>query len=253
MQTIKDVLKLLEEKRINSDEAYSLIQHIEKEHLSDKTPSAGAGLKDGIAAVLSSIPNMIKSAGNTESIDREIPANDRILDIEGSMGDITLKPAKRDNILIKGEGSLNYDNNKIFSLTGDMEIVLPLDMKRVTASVKTGDLSGTIQAKQAEIKIGAGAFEGTMNCSNGQVDISLGSAEIALEKCPESLLIKCSMGSVELKIPEHFDGVMEINNSFGSIEVNENLNFEKEGNTYIFGSGKSRIVINNSMGSIEIA
>ncbi len=262
MNEIEKILKLLEEGKINADEAYRLIEAAgkreERERIARDTEvhrefSLRDIVKDSIKSVLSTIPMTIKGSLSAMSINEVIPIEGlEELELDISAGDVELKTSREVNgIKIKGSGALQRSGSTI-KLVGDLRVLLP-PLKKLTIRMNAGDLDAQLEGEEVEVSVKMGDADIRLSADSGRAEVNMGDMDLILERNPRNLKAICEMGDLNLVLPPDFDGSIETYVKFGSLEVDDSIDYRSEENRIIVGEGKaSELFVVCNMGDVEI-
>jgi len=266
MNEIEKILKLLEEGKINADEAYRLIEAAEKEWERERIArdtevhrefSLGDiiknSIKNSIKSALSTIPMTVKGSLSARSINEIIPIEGlEELELDISAGDVELKTSSEvDGVKVKGMGGFQRSGSTI-KLVGDLRVLLP-PLKKLTVRMKAGDLDAELEGKEVEVSVKMGDADIRLSAERGRVEVNMGDLDLILKRSPKYIKAICEMGDLNLTLPPDFDGSIETYVKFGSLEVDDSIDYRSEENRIVVGEGKaSELFVVCNMGDVEI-
>jgi hypothetical protein len=265
MKEIERILKLLEEGKINAEEAARLIEAIKekeekrkrreeegKEGIAFGFFDVGKVISDTLRTAFSSVPLVFSTAYRKKSLDKTVELEDKEhIRLNLSAGDLTINTYEGDALKLEGLGGYGYENGG-FTLWGDLEIQVP-KTKELSLTVQGGDADGTLEADRINIEVKAGDGEFELKAREMEVVVKMGDLDIELLNAPEFGKVQCSMGDLELVLPENYEGTIETEVKMGNLEIKRE-GYKMEKGRIIFGKGEgSRIVVLCKMGNVEIS
>lgn len=255
-EEIERILKLLEEGKINADEAYKLIEALERSEKERKKEEefgifdVGKMVQDAIRTTFQVVPVSIRSTFRKRTISEEIDLKSREkLKIKVDAGDVRIKTYEGEKIKIEGEGYYEL-NEELIRLTGELDISVP-ELKRLELELSAGDVEASVKADVICFEVKAGDMDAEVESNKLEAHVKMGDLDIRLLSIPHEAELECKMGDLNLHLPDNFEGTIEARVSMGSLGVKrEHL---REGNLYIIGDRtKSRITARVKMGSVLI-
>ncbi len=274
MNEIERILKLLEEGKISAEEAYKLIEAIERTKKKEEQKEGEVfGIRDvgrivfeavkGAFSAFTTFPGSFGYRMRSDAVISEEWSADELRELEiiASGGDLDIKTT--DDLMIRatGQGYCAFTGGKV-NVTGDFELSIP-ELHRLSIDLNMGDLDANVKAKELKLTMNAGDCDLDVSSSeNVNVNLKMGDLDVRFHSSPKTAIIRCEMGDVQIAIPEDFDGIVELHTSLGSMRVSnaikemmkgENPAIRQEDNRYIFRSGeKSKIEAFCKMGSLTI-
>ncbi len=229
------ILKLLEDGKIDAEEAARLLEAVRKEPRGEREGSLGGIVSetmDSVGSVLATIPGIVKaglSVGVGEG-KRSIEASpkERVV-IKSVGGDLEVELSKD---RIQGEvesgvlNSLGSEKQLVLkTLGGDATFRIP-PVSELQISSLGGDLSGTTAARVLSV-----------NLMGGDVQLSL--------KDLDTATIKTNSGDIELTIPEDSNLSLDLQTNWGEVRCDLPLTQEERGESFLRG------VVNEPKGELH--
>lgn len=258
MDEIRRILKMLEEGKITAEEAEKLISAIEEKGKKDKgVSSLGKIIGNSVSSALSIIPGVlgnVLSFSGEELLEEEITFSlnrGEPLEVNISGGDLDIKTEERNEMVLKGKGRYNFNENKLTLSAGDFFLILP-KLKELKLSINAGDFDGEIWADKINIILNAGDADILLRSSEISCFINMGDMDIKLMEKPKEATINCNMGDLSIILPEDFDGVITPKVSLGDFSMLKE-GYKYKDKKYIFGRGeKGEIEIYCKMGDVSV-
>ncbi|HEC78873.1 MAG TPA: hypothetical protein ENI34_06990 [candidate division WOR-3 bacterium] len=250
------ILKLLEQGKINADEAARLLEALTFSH-----PHTSRR-RHKIFSVFEWIPDIITSKINGSfehgTADRTLAfSRKRRIKFKGISGDLQIHGGEENNITIQKDGFVKIkedeDTLEVKAITGDIEIAVPhtidLSIKGVSGDITIRDISGEIKLTSVAADIHgsnlSGSFTGELVA--GDVDIEY--------RHLENIDIKTKKSDITLRLADAVEAEIELEAKHGGIDCEFNLLKEKRTATTLKGiinNKGARIRIKNDRGDIVI-
>jgi len=256
-EEIRKILKMLEEGKINAEEAERLINALEERRSKIKNiDSLGKIIGESVSSALSIVPSILESVftPSSKEIREKIEWNkDELLEISLSGGDLDIKTEENTNeINIEGKGKFHLEEGKIKLAGGDFSITLPSDLKKLRISVSAGDLDGSVSCEKIEIILNAGDVDLNISCDDLNGVVNMGDMDIKFLKSPKNATLNCNIGDLSINLPENYNGTIIPHISLGDLSISkEGYRFKDK--KYVFGNEEeSKIEIFCKMGDVSI-
>ncbi|MCX7941975.1 MAG: DUF4097 domain-containing protein [Dictyoglomaceae bacterium] len=259
MEEIRRILKMLEEGKITAEEAEKLISAIEEKNKKDKgVSSLGKTIGDTVSSALSVIPGVLGSIfsfSGEEILDEEEKAfsfdKEKSLEINISGGDLDIKTEESDEIILRGRGRYNFNENKLTLSAGDFFLTLP-KLKELKLVINAGDFNGEISADKINIILNAGDADIFLKSFEINCIVNMGDMDINLMENPKKAVLNCNMGDLSIILLNDFDGVLTSKVSLGDFSILKE-GYRYKDKKYIFGTGeKGEIEIYCKMGDVSV-
>lgn len=254
------ILKLLEEGKINADEAARLLEalsHSERKYR--KEPHR-------IWAHIETIPERIASAFNhsfTSAFDNawtkstmQFPKKKKI-EFQGISGDLVITGTVKDTIEIQKDGyaKIKENDNKlgIKALSGAIKISAPhntdFEIKGISGDLRISNLMGTIKITSVSGDITGEELSGTFIGDFVSGDVNLDYQKV------EKIKIISKSGDIILKLDEKVETEIEVKTEDGDITCDFDLKNEEKKDNWLKGiinKPKTTIEIKNEHGDVKI-
>jgi len=256
-EEIRKILKLLEEGKINAEEAEKLIEALEDKKETKKKVSGplniGEIISEAITSAISVVPNIVVSGiKGIRKVNEKInwDFNDPLY-IEISGGDVDIELTEEREVCVSGEGSYYFQDNLMKLTAGDFTILVPkIDVLKINLSA--GDIKGKIVSNNLEIYVKMGDAFLEVESDKIQGTVSMGDLDLKIINLPSFIKLNCNMGDLKVHFPEDFDGKLIANVSMGDVSIERKADIVK-GDTYVYGKGeKCYVELRCSMGDIKV-
>jgi DUF4097 and DUF4098 domain-containing protein YvlB len=250
------ILKLLEEGKINAEEAERLLEAVGRSSSQDKAT------RQKIWSSLEGLPKVISAAlGNSfsESAEAEFhkyPSKKKIK-FKGISGNLEIEGTETDHIEIQKDGFAKIKEHEdciaIQALSGNVSIKLPkatdlaiagisgdIEMSNITGSLEIESVSGDIIGKNLSGSLSGEIVSGDMDLDYATVD---------------SIRIKSKSGDVTLRLDKNVEAELEIETSDGELICDFDLKDRKDEDEVVTGvinKPGARIEIKNKHGDVHI-
>ena len=242
------ILKLLEDGKINADEAARLL-----EALSHSESKERKG-RHRLWSSFESIPEVIATAINSSFKDvasretLQFPRKEKIV-FKGISGDVDIVGGASDTITVEKDGFAKIverpDTLLIKAISGDLKIKMPTQtnftIKGVSGDIKISQLNSTI-----EIASVSGDIVGKELSGSFAGDFVSGDVDLEFQKL-RKVKIKSKSGNITLRLDEGVEAAIDVETKKGYITCDFELQNEKKEINKLTG------VINKAEGAIEIS
>ena len=255
------ILKLLEEGKINAEEAARLLEALNggesrKRHLHSPHFSFWHTIENIPEMVSSAMASAFKHVSVVEKLEY---GKKQKISIRGVSGDIEIQGADVDNITIDKEGLAkvmeNEDTLEIKTISGDMSIILPrstlLEIKGVSGDVQLKGLDSMLEIASVDGDIEGKDLSGSMkiNVVSGDVDLQY--------KQIDNIEINAKTGDIVLRLSRDIAAEIEVQTGEdeGDIECEFELKDKIEKENYLKGiinKARGKIQIKNDYGDVSI-
>lgn len=248
------ILKLLEEGKINAEEAARLLEALS--HAEEKTK------KGRFWKSIEVIPDVVSSAISgsfkytTEKETRQFPQKKNIA-FKGISGDIQIIGNATDKIDVEKDGlaKINDKNDilEIKTISGDTKIIAPEStnfmIKDVSGDLHISNIHGEIEVASVSGDIVGRELSGSLNAElvSGTIDMDY--------RRVEKIKIKSRAGDIVLKLDEKVEAEIEVETKTGDIECAFELKDKIEEAHYLKGvlnKPKAKIELKSRHGNIRI-
>ncbi|MBE0431987.1 DUF4097 family beta strand repeat protein [candidate division WOR-3 bacterium] len=250
------ILTLLEEGKINAQEAERLLEAI------SGSGSAEKGGRHKIWTSLEGLPRVISVAlgdafsETAEAASQEYPGK-KVIVFKGISGDLEVRGTDRENILIEKDGFARIkehgDSIAIKALSGNVKIAAPKKIDLVIAGV-SGDISLANVNGAIDIESVSGDVTGKDLSGSLKGEIVSGDIDLDYETV-DKLKIKSKNGNVILRLDEKIEAEVEIETEDGTATCDFTLiDRKKEGDKLcgIVNKAGAKIKIASAHGDVEI-
>lgn len=250
------ILKMLEEGKINAEEAERLLAAVARSEGQEK------GSRHKIWASLEGLPKVISAAlgdSFTEHPETEFhkyPNKSKIM-FKGISGNLTVEGTETDTIAIEKDGFARikeYDDSiAIKALSGDVTMTVPrkidLAIAGISGDIEVSNIDGDIDIESVSGDITGKNLSGTLSG-----EIVSGDIDLDYEKV-EKIKIKSKSGDVSLHLDEKIEAEIKIETEDGTATCDFDLIDKKEEDDFLSGiinKACARIEIANKHGDVEI-
>ncbi len=250
------ILNLLEQGKINSDEAARLLEALAQSDKGSKRKKfelwhSLEGLPEIIATA---IETSTKHGDSSQTI--QFPKKSDI-EFKGISGDINIIGESRDTTEIQKDGFVRTkekDNGlKIKALSGDIKILSDhntnLAIKGISGDITITDIVGKIDIESVSGDISGKGLSGSL-----LVNIVSGDIDFEYQKLDEVNIVSRS-GDITLRLPEKIETKINIETEEGDIDCEFELKDEEKDAHFLKGiinKPKAMININNKSGDVAI-
>lgn len=250
------ILNLLEQGKINSDEAARLLEALAQ------SDNVGRRKKFRLWHALEGLPEIITTAIETSSIHGDsketlqFPQKSNI-EFKGISGDINIIGESRDTIEIQKDGFARTEEKdnalKIKALSGDIQILTNNNTNLIIKGI-SGDIRITELAGKTSIESVSGDIIG--KSLSGSLSVKIVSGDIDLEYTDiEDINIESRSGDIILKLDENIKAKINIETEDGDIDCAFTLKDEvKSAHTLkgIINRPEAMINIKNKSGDVSV-
>ena len=250
------ILKLLEEGKINAQEAERLLEAVGKSGTHEK------GSRHRIWSSLEGLPKAISAAlGNSfsESAEEEFhkyPIKSKIK-FKGISGNLEIEGTDTQRIDIQKDGFAKIkeleDSIAIKALSGNVKISVPkvtdLAIAGISGDIEISNISGDLEIESVSGDIIGKNLSGSLSGEIVSGDMDLDYAKV------EKIRIKSKSGNVTLRLDKKVEAEIEVETADGDVKCDFDLkNRREEDNvlTGIINKPGARIEIKNKHGGVEI-
>jgi DUF4097 and DUF4098 domain-containing protein YvlB len=250
------ILRLLEEGKINAEEAERLLEAVGRSSSQEK------GTRHKIWSSLEGLPKVISAAlGNSfsESAEEEFhkyPGKKKIR-FKGISGNLEIEGADTDRIDIQKDGFAKIkeldDAIAIKALSGNVKITVPK-----ATDVAVAGISGDIEIKNIAGNLEIESVSGDVNGKDlsGSLSAEIVSGDIDLDfKKAEKINIKAKSGNVTLRLDEKIEAEIEVETTDGDVTCDFELKDRQHDENVLKGTINKpgvRIEVRNKHGEVEI-
>ncbi len=241
------ILKMLEEGKINAQEAERLLEALSQSDSRErkskfKLLSSLEGIPKFISAA---IGNAIEDQQGEESMQYAVKKK---LSFNGISGDLTIAGKDTDKIEILRDGfaKIKQDDETLHvkTLSGDVSISLPpntdISVAGISGNINVADINGTIRIESVSGDITGKNLSGSMLGEFVSGDVDLDYDKVA------KIRIKTRSGDVTLRLDKKEEAKLDVETGSGSISCDFELKDEEK------SSNKLRGIINKAAAEIEI-
>lgn len=247
------ILTLLEEGKINAEEAERLLEAVARSGSSERTG------RHKIWASIEGLPRVISAAlGDTfsETAALEYPAGKEVV-FKNISGDLEVRGSDTETTRIEKDGLAKVkehdDSITITALSGNMKITVPRKMDLAIASVSGDialmDINGAIEIESVSGDVTGKDLSGSLKCEIVSGDIALDCETV------DKVTVKSKSGDVLLTLDESIEAELEIEVEKGTATCDFDLiDRKEEGNklTGIINKPGARIKISSAHGDVEV-
>ncbi len=240
------ILRLLEQGKINAEEAARLLNALNPEHYTKRRKQRVWNVMGLIPEIISTtVAEKFKYTGSEQT--RTFTQKNKI-DLHAISGDIEISGADTRTININQSGLVKVnernENLKIKAITGDLKITAPkkidLEIKGVSGDIKITEINGKINLATI-----SGDVRGKKLSGNFSGEIVSGDLELEYEDI-ENIMIHNKNGDITLYLSEDIEGSIEVYTDDGKIRCDFPLQKKQESKHSLKG------IINRAKSSIEI-
>ena len=249
------ILKLLEEGKINAEEAERLLEAVGRPGAHDR------GGRHRIWSSIEGLPKVISAAlGNSFSECTEefhkYP-NKKKIRFKGISGNLDIQGSNDDKIAIRKDGFANIkemdDAIAIKALSGNVEITVPhkidLAIAGISGDIEISNLHGDIEIESVSGDINGKNLSGSLMGEIVSGDIDLEYTKV------DKIRIKSKSGDVILRLDKKIEAEIEVETEGGEVTCEFDLKDKKQEDnvlTGIMNKPGARIEIKNKHGDVEI-
>jgi len=250
------ILKLLEDGKINAEEAERLLEAVSKTGIHDK------GARHKIWSSIEGLPKVISAAlGNSfsESAEEEFHKypSKKMIKFKGISGNLEIEGTDDDKIDIRKDGFAKIkeldDAIVIKALSGNVGITVPkkidLAVAGISGDIEFSNINGELEIESVSGDIVGKNLSGSLSGEIVSGDIDLDYAEV------EEIRIKSKSGNVVLRLDTKVEAEIEVETEGGDVTCEFDLIGKKEEDnvlTGIINKPGARIEIKNKHGDVEI-
>ena len=242
------ILTLLEEGKINAEEAERLLEAVGRAGSSER-----AG-RQGLWTSLEGLPRVISAAlgdafsETAEAAVRAYPAKKAIV-FKSISGDIEVQGSDAETTTIEKDGFVRIkehdDSIKITALNGNVKITVPaktdLAVASVSGDVTLSGINGNIDIESVSGDVTGSKLAGSLKAETVSGDLDLDYAAV------DKMKIKSKTGDVALRLPEDVEAEIELETEEGTATCDFELIDRKEEDDKLSG------IINKTGAKIKIA
>jgi len=253
------ILKLLEEGKINAEEAARLLEALNG---GESRKRHGPPHAFSFWHTMDSIPEMVTSAihgafGHASAEETLKFSKKQKLELKGVSGDIDISGKDTDIITIEKDGFVGVnespDTLQIKALSGNLEITVPkainLGIKGVSGDLNIAHVNGIIEIATVSADICGKDLSGSL-----KADIVSGDVELEYSMI-DKIEIKEKTGDVSITISKDTEAEIEVETREGEIDCEFELKDAVEKNGYLKGTINKpggKIFIRNEYGDVAI-
>jgi DUF4097 and DUF4098 domain-containing protein YvlB len=250
------ILKLLEEGKINAEEAERLLEAV------GKSSSGEKGTRQKIWTSIEGLPKVISAAlGNSfsESAETEFhkyPGKKKVK-FKGISGNLEIEGADTERIEIQKDGFAKIkemdDSVAIKALSGNVKMTVPKMIDLEIAGI-SGDIDVTNIQGKLEIESVSGDIIGKDLSGFLKGEIVSGDIDLDLIKV-ENITLKSKSGNITLRLHEKIEAELDIETSDGEVECEFDLKDRKDEENVLTGvinKAGAKIEIKNKHGDVQI-
>jgi len=259
MNEIERILKLLEEGKINAEEAYRLIEAIKEKKKERTAPKEeafnfldiGKVVTDAVKTAFSVVPHAVMVGFVHKDLDESLELHDsEKLEIKFIAGDFQIRTVDQPLLKIEGHGNYKYENGTIV-LSGSLDVKLP-KVKNLIIKANSGDIDGKIEGDEITLELKTGDADVEVKANKLNASVKMGDLDLEFARSPEYGEVHCEMGDLAIRLPVDYEGTVEAKINMGSLDMRKS-GYRKDGEKYVFGAGeKSRLLVFCRMGDVEI-
>lgn len=248
------ILKLLEEGKINAEEAARLLEALSHSEERTRKRRFWKSIEVIPDVVSSAISSSFKYTTEKETLQF---AKKKYIEFKGISGDLEVIGSETDKINIEKDGMARIqerdDKLEIRAISGDMKIMVPkathFAMKSVSGDLRIMNVNGEIEVASVSGDIAgqelSGSLDGKLVSGNIEADY----------KKVEKIKIRARTGDIVLKIDKNVEAEVEAETKTGEIECAFELTDKIEDEHYLKGiikKPKAKIELKNQHGNIAI-
>ena len=250
------ILKLLEEGKINAEEAERLLEAVSKSGTQEK------GTRHKIWSSLEGLPKVISAAlGNSfsESAEEEFHKYPRKKKIKfkGISGNLEINGTDTDRIDIQKDGFAKIkeldDSIAVKALSGNVKINAPkatdLAIAGISGDIEISNIIGSFEIESVSGDITGKNLSGSLSGEIVSGDMDMDFAKV------EKIRIKSKSGNVTLRLDKKVEAEIKIETTDGNVKCDFDLKDRKEEEnvlTGIINKPRARIEVKNKHGDVEI-
>jgi DUF4097 and DUF4098 domain-containing protein YvlB len=253
------ILKLLEEGKINADEAARLLEALSlsetRERRKHRVWTSIEAIPDRIASAINhSFATTFHDSASKEELQFSMK---KAISFNGISGDLEIVGEDRDNIIINKDGFAKITESdgtlEIKALSGDVRITTPRTTD-VTIKGISGDLMLSGLDNETHIASVSGDIQGTELSGTFIGDFVSGDVDLAYDHI-QNMTIKSKSGDIVLRLKKEAQVALDIATGSGSIECALPLSEEERTDNTLKGiinKATGKVKINSEHGDIEI-
>lgn len=246
------ILKLLEQGKINAEEAERLLEAISEPSSGRRRGFFGQGFEFISEVIPGLFETSFRNYGTPENF--EFAGKSRI-ELKGISGNIKISGTENSKIVLEKDGfAKTYDEGDVLGiklLSGDIKINCPkniiINIRAISADLFLDNFSGNIEIHSVSGDVTGTRLKGTFNG-----EFVSGNVNLEYEKV-QNIAIKARSGDVTLRIDENIESEIEISNAYGDIQCELPLKNVTKRHNYLKGilnNPKARIEIKNNHGDV---
>jgi len=248
------ILQLLEDGKINAQEAARLLEALSQSETKEKRRRLWSSIEVIPDVVSSAIASSFKYATSKETL--QFPKKKKI-EFKGISGDLEITGNATENIEIQKDGFAKIKEGEhhleIKAISGEMKITTPkntnFEMKGVSGDLKISHLNGKIEIASVSGDIQGKELSGSFNGDFVSGDIDLDYKDI------EEIKIKSKTGDIVLRLEENIEAEIEVETINGDIDCDFALKDEERKENLLRGIINKpgvKIELKNEHGDIAI-
>ncbi len=248
------ILKLLEEGKINAEEAARLLEAIGESEPHRRRGFFGKNF-ESIPTIISSIFDASFKNHATEEKIKVSPK--KKIELKGLGGDINLYGAEVSEISVEKDGCAKIEEQpdllRMKTISGDIKIIVPLntdiEIRSISGNVTLNNLNSKVWMSSVSGDIEGRGLEGSFSGEfvSGDVDLEYGRVE--------QITIYSRTGDITLKLDEGVESEIEISTVSGDLNCDLPLTDVIKKHNYLKGilnAPKSKILLKSNHGDITV-
>ncbi len=239
-----EILHKLSKGEISSEEAFNLLMGQVK-----KSPEIFRNVKFEEKAKPRPYPEKSKEYHETV-----FPIIDDTVSLDLSTGKYVVKHDKDVNeIRVQGDGNAELIDKSV-KLYGKFNILIP-KVSTINITLSSAELEGEVFADTVNIVVRSGSLYAKSYCQVCNIKNRLGTIIVSFNKVLKVLNVTNKLGSVHIRIPRSFNGIINTSRKFGTIKFSSDIIFShsKFGKYAIGNRGDSIINVVTKLGTVEIS
>ncbi len=250
------ILKLLEDGKINSDEAARLLEALSQSDIKHRKGRhrIWASIETIPEVIATAISTSFKHSGSKESL--QFPGKKKI-EFKGISGDVDIIGNSTDTIEIEKDGFVRIkeknDTLEIKAVSGDIKITAPestdFEIKGISGDMNIFNTKGRI-----EIASISGDIKGTELSGSLTGDLVSGDIDLDYIRIDE-VRLKVKTADIVLRLNKKIEAEIELETKHGNITCDFDLRDEQKKGNWLKGvinKPKAKIEIKNEYGDISI-
>ncbi len=246
------ILKLLEQGKINAEEAERLLEAVSESSSGRRRGFFGQGFEFISEVIPGLFETSFRNYGTPEK--SEFAGKNKI-ELKGISGNITLTGTENSKIVLEKDGfAKTYDEGDMLGiklLSGDIKINCPknilINIRAISADLFLDNFSGNIEIHSVSGDVAGTKMRGSFNGEFISGNVNLEYEDV------QNILIKSRSGDITLKIDENIESEIEVSNVHGDIQCTLPLKDVTKRHNYLKGilnNPKARIEIMNNHGDV---